>query len=344
MLRLENISCRVGNSQILQDVSLSIATSTIVGIIGKSGAGKSSLLRCLNLMLRPTSGNVFYDDVNLCDLKDSDLNEMRQNIGVIGQNYALLNRRTVYENVALPLDIHQNPQNLTEDDVEALLDLVGVLEHKNKYPSELSGGQCQRVAIARAIIQKPKILLCDEFTSALDPKTTCDILNLLKTLNVQLGLTIVFVAHDMELVTQLAHRIVVVDDGCIVEHTSILDALFRPKHPITQHFMDTLFSIDLPKNIVLKHALDDADSQKSFDLVLKLKFEGNNTTRPIIADAMRDLGVSMNIIAGNLDFINDTPFGNLVISIDDIEKESDIMAFLNGANVIIEKMGYTQWN
>ena len=212
----------------LDDVSIEIRPGEIFGIIGRSGAGKSTLVRCINLLNRPSEGTVTVDGKNLTELSEDELRESRRSIGMIFQHFNLLSSRTVYDNVALPLELVGTPKNVIREKVEPLLKLVGLTEHAHKYPSQLSGGQKQRVGIARALTNDPKVLLSDEATSALDPETTVATLALLKRINKELGLTIVMITHEMQVVKQICERVVVMNYG---KSTSSCRRSTKPRRP-----------------------------------------------------------------------------------------------------------------
>lgn len=218
----------------LDDVSIEIRPGEIFGIIGRSGAGKSTLVRCINLLNRPSEGTVTVDGKNLTELSEDELRESRRSIGMIFQHFNLLSSRTVYDNVALPLELIGTPKDAIREKVEPLLKLVGLTEHAHKYPSQLSGGQKQRVGIARALTNDPKVLLSDEATSALDPETTVATLALLKRINKELGLTIVMITHEMQVVKQICERVVVMNYGKIVEQGSVVDIFMSPQHETTK--------------------------------------------------------------------------------------------------------------
>ncbi|GHU10182.1 hypothetical protein FACS189431_8830 [Alphaproteobacteria bacterium] len=207
----------------LSDVSLTVPEGKIVGVIGESGAGKSTLIRCVNLLERPTKGEVIVDGVNLIQLSSSELTRERRHIGMIFQHFNLLASRTVFNNVAFPLELIHTPKADIQKRVEELLSLVGLEEKANDYPAKLSGGQKQRVAIARALASNPHILLCDEATSALDPATTKTILALLKEINMTLNLTILLITHQMEVVKAICDEVVVLSGGKRVDNDSGLN-------------------------------------------------------------------------------------------------------------------------
>ena len=222
-----------------RDVNVHVKPGDIFGIIGRSGAGKSTLVRCINLLNRPTSGSVIVDGKDLTKMSESELREERRSIGMIFQHFNLLSSRTVYGNVALPLELAGMPKDKIREKVMPLIELVGLSEHVNKYPSQLSGGQKQRVGIARALSSDPKILLSDEATSALDPETTQATLQLLKKINKELGLTIVMITHEMDVVKQICNRVVVMNKGVVVEEGDVLEVFRDPKNEVTQAMLGT---------------------------------------------------------------------------------------------------------
>ena len=243
MIRLENISKDfvVDGKTVhaVKDVTIEIDKGQIFGIIGFSGAGKSTLVRCINLLERPTSGKVFLEDTELTALPYKKLREARQKIGMIFQSFNLMPSRTVYENIELPLKHNGYPKDKRKQRIEELLSLVELSDKGNNYPSQLSGGQKQRVAIARALAGDPKVLLCDEATSALDPKTTSQILALLKKLNQELKLTIVIITHQMSVVKDICDRAAVMEQGEVIEQGYVYDLFSNPKTKLTKSFMDT---------------------------------------------------------------------------------------------------------
>ncbi|MGV2444098.1 UNVERIFIED_CONTAM: ATP-binding cassette domain-containing protein, partial [Bacillus sp. ATCC 13368] len=207
----------------VDNVSLTIQTGEIYGIVGYSGAGKSSLLRCLNLLERPTGGNIIIDGIDLTSLSSKELRKQRQKIGMIFQHFSLVSSKTVYENVAFALRAAHRSKDATKLRVLELLEIVGLSDKKDVYPAQLSGGQKQRVGIARALANEPTVLLCDEATSALDPTTTKAILQLLKKISSELGITIVLITHEMEVVKELCHRVAVMQDGRVIEEGPVYE-------------------------------------------------------------------------------------------------------------------------
>ncbi|HHF6122636.1 TPA: methionine ABC transporter ATP-binding protein, partial [Haemophilus influenzae] len=250
MIKLNNITkiFELPNKKLtaLDNVSLNIEKGQICGVIGASGAGKSTLIRCVNLLEKPTSGSVIVDGVELTKLSDRELVLARRQIGMIFQHFNLLSSRTVFENVALPLELESESKAKIQEKITAFLDLVGLSEKRDAYPSNLSGGQKQRVAIARALASDPKVLLCDEATSALDPATTQSILQLLKEINRTLGITILLITHEMEVVKQICDQVAVIDQGRLVEQGTVGEIFANPKTELAQEFIRSTFHISLP--------------------------------------------------------------------------------------------------
>lgn len=243
MIRLENITktfqTKETNLHAVNDVSLTIDQGTIFGIIGFSGAGKSTLVRCINLLEVPSKGKVWIRDTNLLELSEEQLRKERQKIGMIFQHFNLLAQRTVLENVTFPLEIVGKKKAQAVEKARELLKLVGLEDKETSYPAQLSGGQKQRVAIARALATDPDILLCDEATSALDPITTSNILSLLKEINEKLGLTIVIITHQMEVVKQICHKVAIMEEGKVVERGNVSDVFTTPKSEVAKKLLLT---------------------------------------------------------------------------------------------------------
>lgn len=236
MIKIDNLSKEFqtsnGKFEALKNINLTIEDGDIFGIIGLSGAGKSTLVRCMNLLEKPTTGNVFLDEYKLNDLSPKALREKRRKIGMIFQQFNLLNQRTALKNVCYPLEIAGVTKKEAIAKSEKLLSLVGMSDKKNSYPSQLSGGQKQRVAIARALATDPKVLLCDEATSALDPDTTNSILELLKNINEEMGVTIVIITHEMSIVEKICSKMAILDSGEIVESGAVSEIFLSPKSQI----------------------------------------------------------------------------------------------------------------
>ena len=258
----------------LDNVSLHVPKGQICGVIGASGAGKSTLIRCVNLLERPTHGAVIIDDVDLTQLSDAELVKTRRQIGMIFQHFNLLTSRTVFENVALPLELENKSKAEIQEKTTALLALVGLSDKHNVYPANLSGGQKQRVAIARALASDPKVLLCDEATSALDPATTQSILKLLKEINRTLGITILLITHEMEVVKRICDQVAVIDKGRLIEQGTVSEIFSNPKTELAQEFISSTFHITLPEEY-LENLSDTPKHAKSYPII-KFEFTGRS--------------------------------------------------------------------
>ena len=324
----------------LDDVSIEIRPGEIFGIIGRSGAGKSTLVRCINLLNRPSEGTVTVDGKNLTELSEDELRESRRSIGMIFQHFNLLSSRTVYDNVALPLELVGTPKNVIREKVEPLLKLVGLTEHAHKYPSQLSGGQKQRVGIARALTNDPKVLLSDEATSALDPETTVATLALLKRINKELGLTIVMITHEMQVVKQICERVVVMNYGKIVEQGKVVDIFMSPQHETTKALIGNVMARDMPASILdrFRKARENHPNSDAVYL-LRLAFSGNEVTRPVISECSRRFNIDFNILRGTVDDVQGQTLGSLTVL---IEAESSVFIeavnFLRENGVVVEEI------
>lgn len=324
----------------LDDVSIEIRPGEIFGIIGRSGAGKSTLVRCINLLNRPSEGTVTVDGKNLTELSEDELRESRRSIGMIFQHFNLLSSRTVYDNVALPLELLGTPKNVIREKVEPLLKLVGLTEHAHKYPSQLSGGQKQRVGIARALTNDPKVLLSDEATSALDPETTVATLALLKRINKELGLTIVMITHEMQVVKQICERVVVMNYGKIVEQGKVVDIFMSPQHETTKALIGNVMARDMPASILdrFRKARENHPNSDAVYL-LRLAFSGNEVTRPVISECSRRFNLDFNILRGTVDDVQGQTLGSLTVL---IEAESSVFIeavnFLRENGVVVEEI------
>ena len=319
----------------VEDVSLKIEAGEIYGIVGYSGAGKSTLVRTINLLQRPSQGQVIVNQQSLLDLSSRQLRQARKKIGMIFQHFNLMESRTIADNVAFPLKGSKLTNKQKAEKVASLLALVGLEDKMAAYPSQLSGGQKQRVAIARALANDPDILLCDEATSALDPKTTQSILELLRELNQTLGLTIVMITHEMAVVKDLCHRVAVMEQGRILEEGSIVDIFTQPKNQLTKEFIDTATHFDREIKVVLDKMRD--VSGKGPLKLARLTYQGQDTTQPIIAQLVADYQVIISILYGNVEVLQGVPVGNLLVSIEASEENLQrALDSLEGRQVAIE--------
>lgn len=337
MIELKNITVDFDGFKAVDDVSLTIKEQDTFGIVGFSGAGKSTLVRTINLLQRPTSGEVLIDGENLLDLSNKDLRNRRKKIGMIFQHFNLLNNLTVIDNVIFPI---KKDKSLTKEEKRQkaleLLDTVGIKDKADSYPSELSGGQQQRCAIARALASEPEILLCDEATSALDPKTTKQILKLLKDLNDKLKLTVVIITHQMDVVKDLCNKCAVMQDGKVIESGLTLDIFSNPKNKLTREFVETSTNI----SETIEEVKFNIGILKDDEVLAKLSYLGQSTTEPIINELFEKFGVRTNILAGNIEFINGTPVGNLIVSFKgDDDKLVEVSTYLKDKGTNLEILG-----
>ena len=313
MIELKNIGKTYENKgqniEALKEMSFKFKKGEITGIIGHSGAGKSTLLRCINLLEIPSSGEVIIDGVNLNTLDAKKLRETRKKIGMIFQHFNLMKSRSVSKNIAYPLKGSGFSKKDIDERVDELLDLVGLKDKKNSYPSQLSGGQKQRVAIARALANRPNLILCDEATSALDPETTESILKLLKKINNDLGVTIILITHQMEVIKEICDSVIVMEDGCVKEEGEVVEIFSRPKTPITKRFLSSIFNNDKSQSY-----LENIDLKKNQKIV-QLSYVGNNTEEAYISRISRDYEVDASILFGNIQIIKETPIGNMVVKL-----------------------------
>lgn len=339
MIKLENISKSFAINgktvEAVKDVSLAIRQGEIFGIIGFSGAGKSTLVRCINLLEKPEKGRVIIDGEDITHYEGKELRHVRQKIGMIFQHFNLMPSRTVFENIELPLKLTKLSASERSQKIKKLLDLVGLSDKAQSYPSQLSGGQKQRVAIARALANDPKVLLCDEATSALDPQTTHSILQLLKEVNTRLGITVVVITHQMEVIKEICDRVAVMQKGVVVEEGDIVDVFSAPQAPITKSFIQAADNFEVFSDLVkLNSAITGI---KPSQPVWFLTYRGAVAGEPLMSELYRRFEVKANIIYGNIDYFKQCIVGKLGVAIegraDQIEKARQ---FLIDQKVIVE--------
>lgn len=316
----------------LDDVSLEIDDGEIFGIIGMSGAGKSTLIRTINRLENPSSGKITIDGLDITSLSESDLRDSRKGIGMIFQHFNLLSSRTVAKNIAFPLEIAGVDKDAADKRIDELLELVGLSDKKENYPSQLSGGQKQRVAIARALANNPKILLCDEATSALDPKTTSSILDLLKDIRKNLGITIVLITHQMEVIREICDRVAIIEGGKIIELGEVHEVFSNPKTDTARNFV---FGIKPETEI------QDLFPKVPGSIVVKISYLGESAQRPIVSKLIREHDLDVNIISGEIDQLMSMSVGHLTIQL--LGEKANIDAALEslkGQNIATEVI----WN
>jgi D-methionine transport system ATP-binding protein len=286
-------------------VSLTINSGEIFGIVGYSGAGKSSLIRCLNLLEKPTSGEIRIDGLSLTSLTDKELRKARLKIGMIFQHFHLVSAKTVFENIAFALKAAGKPYEEIEPRVTELLHMVGLSDKRDAYPSQLSGGQKQRVGIARALANNPSVLLCDEATSALDPSTTKSILKLLRKINKELGITIVLITHEMEVVKEICDRMAVMQEGKVIEEGPVYDIFANPVQGLTKEFIQTILQFDLPTHLI----------EKRSGTIIKIQFKGAIAEQSILSDVFQKYKVVGNFLHGKIEYIQDIPLGIFIMEL-----------------------------
>ncbi|HHV26798.1 MAG TPA: methionine ABC transporter ATP-binding protein [Tissierellia bacterium] len=332
MIKIEGLSKTYKNNNkeiyALKNINIEIKKGEIFGIIGLSGAGKSTLIRCLNRLEEPTNGKIFIDGKEITNLNNTDLRETRKDIGMIFQHFNLLSSKNVYQNIAFPLELEGLKKDEIDKRINTLLEYVDLEDKKFAYPSQLSGGQKQRVAIARSLANNPKILLSDEGTSALDPKTTKSILELLNKIRKEFGLTIVLITHQMEVIKDICDRVAIIEDGEIIELNTVEEIFANPKTKTATEFISTL-KINTQEGINYQ--------RKSGSKILRLSFVGENAKKPIVSKMVKQFDIDVNILSGNINELISTSIGNLVLEIsgedNEIEKAID---WLRKENIRLE--------
>ncbi|WP_353093360.1 methionine ABC transporter ATP-binding protein [Tissierella praeacuta] len=332
MIKIHNLSkvftVDKENFTAVENVSLSINKGEIFGIIGLSGAGKSTLIRCLNRLEEPTEGKIFIDGVDLTSLDKESLRKERKEIGMIFQHFNLLSQKTVYENIAFPLRLDNMSSKEIHNKVNKLLEYVDLVDKKDSYPSQLSGGQKQRVAIARAIANNPKILLSDEGTSALDPKTTKSILELLKKIRDEMDITIVMITHQMEVVKEICDRVAIMANGQVVEENTVENLFREPKTKIAQTFINSL------QGNIEEEIINPNDFKGK---LIRLSFLGDSAKKPIVSKIIRKFNIDVNILSGNINKLQSTSVGHLILElIGENEEVNQALSFLKSEDVYVE--------
>lgn len=318
MIKIQNLNKYYGDTQVLKDVNIEISKGEIFGIIGHSGAGKSTLLRCINGLEKYQEGSLTVQGKEVKDLNDSEIRNLRKNLGMIFQHFSLLERRTVFENVALPLECFKYSKAEIEKRVNNLLEIVGLSDKKDVKPRNLSGGQKQRVAIARALALEPKVLLCDEATSALDPNTTKSILTLLEDINKKLDITIIIVTHQMEVVKQICTRVAVMEDGKVLEIENTEDLFLNNTRGLKALIGD--------EQIVLPEGTN-----------IKIIFPKEIANQSIITNMARTLDFDFSISYGKLEKFRNDVLGSLIITVKD-HYANAVKQYLTEKNIIWEEI------
>jgi D-methionine transport system ATP-binding protein len=315
MLILEDVHKSYGKSnekkvEALKGISLQVDKGEIFGVVGFSGAGKSTLIRCVNLLERPTSGKVLINGTNLLSLSPKELRRQRKKIGMIFQQYNLLHSKTIFNNVAMPLILEGRPKKEIKQKVEQLLAFVGLEDRMDHYPDQLSGGQKQRVGIARALVTDPDILLCDEATSALDPNTTEAVLELLRKVRDEFGVTILMITHEMNVIRDVCDKVAVIENGTIVEQGSVIDVFTEPKTKIARSFVRTVLNDNIPKSI---QKLITESSQTNLHNIYRIIFKGSSTNVPLLSNTAKKFSIDLNVLHGMVTELQGSAFGNLLV-------------------------------
>ncbi len=340
MIELLNVSKRFTTKnrivQALSNVSLTVEKGEIFGVIGTSGAGKSTLIRCVNLLEKPNEGKVIVDNVELTKLSEAQLTLERRKIAMIFQHFNLLSSRTVFDNVAFPLELEGKSKSEINEKVDSLLKLVGLKEKAKDYPANLSGGQKQRVAIARALANDPKVLLCDEATSALDPATTKSILQLLKSINQKLNLTILLITHEMEVIKSICDKVAVIDNGELAEQGKVEQIFIHPEKEITKGFIQASLNVELPS--IYQNSISNIDSENNNPLV-KILISGNETQSSVIINLYEKFNVKAKIISAQLEYVGYLNFGVLILELQG-KNINEALAYLENEYTNTEILGY----
>ncbi|KJF92998.1 DL-methionine transporter ATP-binding subunit [Photobacterium angustum] len=322
----------------LSDINLTIKQGTIFGVIGSSGAGKSTLIRCVNLLERPSNGQVIVDGIDLTTLSNQKLTLARRKIGMIFQHFNLLSSRTVFDNVALPLELANTNKTAIKTKVTELLALVGLEDKHLSYPANLSGGQKQRVAIARALASDPKVLLCDEATSALDPATTHSILELLQEINRKLDLTILLITHEMDVVKRICSEVAIIGDGKLVEQGSVGDIFSHPKTELAKDFIRSTLDLSIPADYQAR--MTQTQVENSYPLI-RLEFTGASVDAPLISQVTRKFGLDISILSSDMDYAGGVKFGLMLAEFfGDQSSVENAVNFLRQNKVNVEVLGY----
>ena len=327
MIKISNLTKKYNNDVVaLNGVTLSVDKGDIYGIIGLSGAGKSTLVRCINLLEQPTSGTIEIDGVDLTKLSKKDLRVKRKEISMIFQNFNLLQQKNVLQNVLFPLQISNNDKQYSLKKAKDLLKMVDLSDKLDSYPSQLSGGQKQRVAIARSLACDPKVLLCDEPTSALDPQTTASILQLLKTINQKLNITIIMITHQMSVVEKICNKVAILSEGKVAESGQVNEVFSNPKSLAA-------------KKLVFPEGFDDILSISSSKKMIRIVFDGQKVTeKPIIALMSQQTGVLASISYASTKSIGGKLYGSMILTVDDTSQLTKVLDYLNSNGLIAREV------
>ncbi|MEW9500776.1 methionine ABC transporter ATP-binding protein [Jeotgalibacillus marinus] len=311
MIQFESVTKTYGSGEdavhALSGIDLTVETGEIFGVIGFSGAGKSSLIRCVNLLERPTEGRILIHQKDLTTLSKKQIRETRKDIGMIFQHFNLLNSKTVFHNVAMPLLLSNLKRSVVTKRVTDLLAFVGLEDKAEQYPDQLSGGQKQRVGIARALATNPSVLLCDEATSALDPETTQSILELLRRINQEYNITILIITHEMTVIREICDKVAVLENGVVQEQGSVFDVFTNPQHATSKKFVKSIMNDQLPESIL------NEIKEKEHHQIYRIQYTGSSTGQPLLSRISREFDLDLNVLYGNITELQGIPYGNLIV-------------------------------
>lgn len=330
MIEINNLSktfkSASANVEALKNVSLKIEDGDIYGIIGMSGAGKSTLVRCLNFLEKPDSGEVIIDGKALNNLNNKELLELRRDVTMVFQSFNLLMQSTCLKNVMFPLELVKEDKNKAKERALELLDIVGLKDKADAYPSMLSGGQRQRVAIARALASNPKILLCDEATSALDPTTTNQILDLIREINQKMNITVVIITHQMSVVENICNKVAILDKGEVVETGKVSEVFSHPKSLAA-------------KKLVFPEMESSSELIKTDEKVIRIVFNGGSSTgKPLLTSLAIDKGIAANIMYASIRNINNSAYGSMLIGVKDEREMNEALTYLNAVDGVTSEV------
>lgn len=337
MIELQNVSKTYESNGVkteaLANVNLKINKGDIFGVIGFSGAGKSTLIRVVNYLEKPTSGKVFINGKDLGSYPIKELRKTRKNIGMIFQHFNLLNSKTIFHNVAIPLVLAKEDKKVIKERVMELLRFVGLEDKANNYPNELSGGQKQRIGIARALATNPSILLCDEATSALDPQTTDSILQLLQRINEEYNITIMIITHEMSIIQKICNRVAVMENGKVIEEGDVIDVFGNPQHTTTKNFVRTVIPDEIPASIRSK--IDDIPGSRLFKVAFLPE------TSEVIHKLITNLEMKVNFVYATLDEIKDDTVGYFILQlIGNDSKIETALSLLEANEIKVKELTY----
>ncbi|MGD6794428.1 methionine ABC transporter ATP-binding protein [Metabacillus indicus] len=318
----------------LDGIDLEVKKGEICGVIGFSGAGKSTLIRTVNLLERPTAGQIIVDGLDLTALSKKDVRGVKRKIGMVFQHFNLLNSKTVYANVAMPLLLSKASPKVIKERVAELLSFVGLEDKANQYPDQLSGGQKQRVGIARALATQPSILLCDEATSALDPQTTASILKLLKKVNEEYNITILMITHEMSVIREVCDTVAVIEGGKIIESGSVFEVFSNPKTKTASNFVSSVLNDSIPESVLKLVQEENSQAQ-----IFKINFVGKSSGQPLLSQIAKRFDLHINVLFGNITELQGIPFGHLIVELQGTESEiKRALLVMNQENVSVKEV------